>query len=282
MLRWARGQPGNPRRDCCGYLIAFAFIAFATGGCISSGGSRAAGSPLGNGRTVLAVPTGVDIAVKLDYLSRQNPSRVGRAPLVGAYEECIHRHPGDPRVAQAMMSIGHLYGTLEIPELDIHPDTEKAMEWFRMAARTATVGSSTWVDAQLTVARCQALTSPEEARNRLRSILDRESLLLARVEYELQAIAIRERNLDQAERHCRRLLSWYRDPSRIPKEDLIKHEVDCLMISSGAFMVHQIGSAHETPVAQRRARILQLMKDFAGQQSLYRDGSEALAALEQE
>jgi len=220
----------------------------------------------------------VDIAVKLDYLSWQNPSRVGRAPLVGAYEECIRQHPGDPRVAEAMMSIGHLYGTLEIPELDIHPATEKAMEWFRMAARTATVGSPTWADAQLRIAGCH-LTSPEEARNRLYSVSDRGSLLLAKVEDELQAIAIREGNLDQAERHCRRLLSWYRDPSRIPKEDLIKHEVDCLMISSGAFMVHQIGSAHDTPVVQRRTRILQLMSDFAGLQALFRDGSEALEAL---
>ncbi len=180
------------------------------------------------------------------------------------------------------MRVGHLYGALEIPELDSHPDTEKAMEWFQMAARTATEDSPTWVDAQMTVARCQALTSPEEARNRLRRISDRGSVLLARVEYELQAVAIREGDRDQAERHCRRLLSWYRDPSRIPKEDLMKHEVDCLMISSGSFMVHQIAGAHDTPVAQRRTRILQLMDDFAGSQALYRDGSEALAALDPE
>jgi hypothetical protein len=220
----------------------------------------------------------VDIAVKLDYLSRQNPARVGRTPLVAAYKECIRRHPGDPRVAEAMMSIGHLYGGLEIPELGI----QKAMEWFRMAARTATEHSPTWVDAQMTVARCQARTSPEEARNRLRRISDRGSLLLAQVEYELQVIAIEERNLDQAEHHCRRLLSWYSDPSRIPKEDLIKHEVDCLMMSSGSFMVHQIGSAHDIPVAQRRTRIVQLMSEFAGLQALYHAGSKVLAALDQE
>jgi hypothetical protein len=231
---------------------------------------------------VLAVPTGVDIAVKLDYLNRQNPSRVGRAPLVSAYKECIHQHPGDPRVAEAMMRIGHLYGALEIPDQGIYPDTERAMEWFQMAARTAAEGSPTWADAQMTIARCQALTSPEEARNTLGPISDRASLRLAQVEYELQVIAIQEGNLDQAERHCRRLLSWYSDPSRIPKEDLIKHEVDCLMIFSGSLMVHQIGNAHDLPVAQRRTRILKLMEDFAGLQALYRDGSKELAALGQE
>jgi len=65
-------------------------------------------------------------------------------------------------------------------------------------------------------------------------------------------------------------------------DDLIKHEVDCLMISSGFLMVHQIGGKYSTPVAERRARILQLMSDFAGLQALYRDGCQALDALDPE
>lgn len=278
MIQRARPQPVNAQRGSWSSLLPAALIVLAIGSCFTSGDSRGAESFAPNGQTVLTVPSGVDIGVKLDYLSRQSLKRIGREPLERAYRKLIRQHRADPRTAEAMMRIGHMYHAAEIPELDIHPDTEKAMEWFRMAAQTAKEGSPTWVDAQMMIAGCH-LTNAEEARNRLRSLSDRASLRLAEVEYNLQAIAIREGNLDQAEKHCRCLLSWYTDRSRIPKDKLIKHQVDSLITSSGSFMVHQIRVAHGLPATQRRTRIQKLMNDFVVLQDLQRDGAEELAAL---
>ena len=133
-------------------------------------------------------------------------------------------------------------------------------------------------DAQIGIAG-HRLTDPEDARTRLQSISDMVSLLQARVEYCLQQVAIREGNLDQAEHHCRRLLFWNTDPSRIPKESLTKAEVDCLVNTSGASMVQQIACEHwKIPVTERKARIRRLMKDFP-YQAIQRQGFRELERL---
>jgi hypothetical protein len=219
---------------------------------------------------------------QLQYLRTQNVAQVGRDSLVEAYDKLITNHPDDPRVAEAMLEIAKLFN-LEIPELDTHPDREKALVWLQKAAATAVEGSPTWIKTQFRTAGYLQRSNPQEARKILDNIAakakDKSSLLLARIEHEFQNICMGERDLDAAEYHCRRLLGWYADPERIPNIELEKAEIDYLMISAGASMVAQFSQAYQWPVKKRVDRIVKLMKDYGASAALYRHGQAALKSI---
>lgn len=222
---------------------------------------------------------------QLQYLRTQNVAQVGRDSLVEAYDKLISRHPDDPRVAEAMLEIAALFTSVEIPQLEVYSDQEKALAWLHKASATAAAGSSTWVKAQFAISGHVRQSNPEEARRVIDDIAakakDKSLLLLAKIEHEFQKICIAEGDLDAAESHCRRLLGWYANPEQIPKVEEEKGEIDYIIISAGAFMMTQLQQA-PWPVEKRVDHIVKLMKDYAGLAALYRDGIEALKTIRKE
>jgi hypothetical protein len=222
---------------------------------------------------------------QLQYLRTQNVAQVGREALVDAYDELIRRHAGNPQTAEAMLEIAALFTSVERPELDVHPDSEKALAWLRQAAATAVEGSPTWIEAQFSLAGYAQRPDPEQAKRIMADVsakaLDKSLLLRARIEQELQNIAAAEGDLDAAESHCRRLLGWYADPQQIPKLEMEKAEIDYLIMAAGASIMEQLRQA-PWPVQTRADRIAKLMDDYAGLAALWRDGTEALKSIREE
>ena len=217
---------------------------------------------------------------ELDYLRRKNPGKVGRDALVEAYEDLIDRYPGDARVAEAMLEIACLYENT-MPDLGIYPDADRALLWSRRAADTAAPGSDTWFRAQFLLCHRVRYLDASEARQILENVSARatgDPLISARVEKEFQSICVIEHDLDAAEGHCRRLLGWYADPARIPKDVTAKAELDGVIRSAATFMVEALGSA-PWPVAVRMARIRRLMDDYVWNRALQRAGERKLEHL---
>lgn len=219
------------------------------------------------------------LKARLEHLSRHPISRVGREAWVQAYEDVIRDFPSNPGVAEAMLRVGNMYASTKIPELNILPDECKALEWFRRAAGTATVGSDLWVQAKLHISGILRRSDRTASRECIAEIqqIRRDSLTLARAESALQSIAITEGNLREAELHCVRLLDWYADKERIPKNDFDKMEVDGMIRAAGSFMIETYRQA-QLSASERYGLILNLMREHCWM-SLQKDGFEALESL---
>jgi hypothetical protein len=217
---------------------------------------------------------------QLEYLRRQWMPDVGKDAVVDAFKDFIEEYQDDPRVAKAML---HLAGLMENsdPQKGIYPDRAAALGWYRKAAGRAVPGSETWIKAQFMVQGRVVYSSPAEARGILKQVAAHaqgDSLTLARVESALYTVCRSEDDLDGAERHCRRILSWYDDPARIPTEPLRKRDLDMLIASCASAMMEALRVA-PMPKADRAKRIQGLMRDY-GFQSLEDAGTEALKELE--
>lgn len=221
---------------------------------------------------------------QLAYLRQQEISQVGRAPLVQAYEELIRKVGEDPRRAEAMLDVGGIFDSISIPAMNISPDPEKALEWYRKAVSAAVPGSHTWTEAQFRIASKIQWADTRKARRIVDEIIantKENTLTLARLEETLQAINLRESNLDAAEQHTRRLLRWYDDLDRIPKDPLVLIELNSILDSVGSSMIEALKNA-PLPSAERRERIRKLIDDHLSDQRLYAHGEAVLKDLQKE
>jgi hypothetical protein len=176
--------------------------------------------------------------------------------LVAAYERFIAEFEKDPRVAEAMMDVAGLMAG-EFPRQGLKPNDEGALLWCRKAAATAIPATPLWIKANRAVAGRVGIFDAAEARRLFQKITEQvagDSLTLARVEHDLQQICLREHDLAGAEIHCYRILGWYRDPTRVPKEDMEKFELDRVIASAGGSMLQAYVSA-PWPKAERKRRI---------------------------
>jgi len=203
-------------------------------------------------------------AVQLEYLRWQPRDEIGRDALVAAYERFIAQFEKDPRVAEAMMDVAHLMKG-EFPRQGLKPDHEAAFVWCRKAAARAVPGTPFWRKANFSLAGWMSLKDTAEARRILQTIVEDahgHSLTLARVERDLQVVCLREHDLAAAEVHCRRVLEWYNDPARVPKEDMEKYDLDGVMAEAGSIMIGAYLTA-PWPKAERKRRIEALARsDF--------------------
>ncbi len=200
---------------------------------------------------------------KLHFLHTQNIGEVGREAVVKAYEEFISEYADDPRVAEAMHRLGHRYLNV-IPALGIAREPESAMRWFRKAAATATPGSEIWVKCQFTLSdRSSALPDARQILIDVAARVKGDSLTLAKVEHRLQRLCVKEGDVDAAEVHCRRLLEWYRDPARIPKESGAKADLDSTRRGAGKGMLNALARARKYSKAERAERIQALVDEYA-------------------
>ena len=216
---------------------------------------------------------------QLDYLRRQPAREVGRDALVAAYQRLIAEHEKKPRVAEAMMDVAALM-ELKSPPENLNPDEAAALKWYRRAAQTATPGSPLWTKANFYLAG-RLIYDTAEPRQILQRITEHaagHSLTLARVEHDLQAICLREDDLAGAEVHCRRILDWYNDPARVPKEDMEKFELDRVIASAGGVMIGAWATA-PWPKSERKRRMDALVDAYGFNGSLHEDRRFALELL---
>lgn len=234
----------------------------------------------------LVSPTGTrelpsdSFLAKLRYLQGQNHAEIGRQTLVAELEKLIAEHPAHPEAAEAMLIIAHSMEN-ENPQIGLKADHSGALEWFRRAADKAPLATPLWTNAQFMLINRLRFNDVNETRKRLASIstsLPNDSLALARVEHTLQMICIQERDFTGAEEHCRLVLAWYRDRRRVPKVDYTKWELDDVIRSTGAVMVHALVDAPYSK-ADRAKRIRDLVTDNAAIEALRLSADEALDRL---
>ncbi|MBI1901454.1 MAG: hypothetical protein HYS13_10135, partial [Planctomycetia bacterium] len=84
----------------------------------------------------------------------------------------------------------------------------------------------------------------------------------AQVVHDLEVIALIEGDIEEAERLCRRLMEWPRQPGNTPKEALRKARLSGIQESGAGVMMGHWAEMH-VPKAQRRAKIEAFVRDYA-------------------
>jgi hypothetical protein len=218
---------------------------------------------------------------ELEFLRQQNLPAVGRQAYTAAYERFIQRHSADPRVAIAMLDLAD---SLEntIASAEIHADSKAALEWRRRAAATASPRSEAWIKAQFLIATNFA--NSDESR-RILDLLAQECSddlsVLSRVEYYLVLLCITRGDFEEAEIHTLAVMNWYDDPNRIPRDEVIKAEIDVRRLTAGGAMMHAWSTA-PWPRAERNRKIQEFMDRYAlNGGNLLRDGEAALKRVDE-
>ncbi len=226
------------------------------------------------------VPAMDSFAKESDALERTDAKR---AILVVKWERLIAKHGNHPRVAEAMIALGHLLATEDLARDPLHKqDLEGSLAWFKKAARASKPGSDLWVEAQFLVAVRMAYRNPAEARAIFQGIVANrtDSLTLIRVEHEMATVCACERNRQGALQHDRNVLNWYRDePRRAPADPDVKRQVDTV-IRSACDTTTQYMTSFPIPKRERAAMIRKLMQERPHLAPLQAAGQNALRILD--
>ena len=225
--------------------------------------------------------TAVDpFASKLEDLRRQDWSLSKRVRII-AWERFIAKHPKHPRVAEAMIYLGHLHAEDLVrnnpPEKS---DGVGSLAWFRRAVPASTPGSDTWVEAQFLVA--SRVQNPAEARSIYSSIKANRTdfLTLAKIEHRMASVCIVEGNRAGALRHNLNVIDWYKDaPHRRPADENAQRELDSVIHSACNVMTQYITTFPLTK-RDRAAIIRKLMEDRPFHFHLQRSGKQASKILD--
>jgi hypothetical protein len=211
----------------------------------------------------------VDLAVRTN-----NPATIERA-----CEAALKDFPDHPERARIMLLAADGWEVTN-KQLGVVPDEPRALGWFRRAVAAAPVGSQLWSQAQLLVAARIRESSPAEAKNILHRIESKSSdqVVRAQVLHDLQLLAMIEGDSEEAERRCRRLMEWHRQPGNTPKEPLRKARIDRIRASGAAAMMFHWAEM-QVPKAQRRAKIDAFERDYGAMQSVWSARELALEYL---
>ncbi len=214
---------------------------------------------------------------------RQQETVTRRADLVVEWERLIAKHGNHPRVAEAMISLGHLLATEDLARDPLHKEDEAgSLAWFRKAARAAKPGSDLWVEAQFLVVARAMFANPAEARAMLKEIVARrsDSLSLIRVERELASICLCEGDQEGAVRHDRNRIFWYKhDPRKVPADPELRCQVDT-EIRSACGGITQLMIVMPGTKRERADRLIQLSGEYLLLPTLQLEVERALKQLE--
>ncbi len=228
------------------------------------------------------VPSVDPFASKLDDLQRQDRS-LARHVRITAWERFIAKHPKHPRVAQAMICLGHLHANEDLnrkpPEKS---DEVGSLAWFRRAVPASKRGSDLWVEAQFLVASRVVCGNPAEARSIYRYVKANRTdpLTLAKIEHAMATVCSLEGNRAGALRHDLNVIDWYKDdPRRLPADANAQRELDGVIHSACHGMAQYITSLPLTK-RDRAAIIRKLMNDRPFYSPIQRAGEKALKILD--
>lgn len=228
------------------------------------------------------VPSVDPFVSKLDDLLRQDWS-LARHVRITAWERFIAKYPKHPRVAQAMISLGHLHAeenlTRKQPEKS---DQVGSLAWFRRAVSASKTGSDLWVEAQFLVASRVVCGNPAEARSIYRSVKANRTdfLTLAKIEHEMATVCSLEGNRADALRHDLNVIDWYKDdPRRRPADANAQRELDSVIYSASSAMTQSITRFPLTK-RDRAAIIRKLMVDRPFFHPIQRTGEQAFKILD--
>jgi hypothetical protein len=201
---------------------------------------------------------------ELDYLQRQNAGKIGVPALIDAYEKFISKYESDSRVARAMVDLGSKYQAEWAGK-----DPKKALEWFGVAAKTATPNTEIWKKANFRVIDYYLYAPFIDYSRAEKILLDMKSHLkdgdiVFSMELEKKYVDVYgvQGRLDEAEKHCGNVLTVYHDPARVPKNILDKSKIDGLIGSSSGNMIAYIENSVYLPATERLLRIQKLGRKY--------------------
>ena len=195
-----------------------------------------------------------NFSVELQYLKQQNAAKIGVPSLIGAYEKFIARYQSDARVASAMFDLGVIYESQWKGQ-----DHNKALEYFGVAAKAATPNTEIWKKANFYFFNRVLDKDFRQAKkvldNMKSHLKDGDLILSMAIEQKYLDFYGVQGNLDESEKYLCNLLSIYRDPQRLPKNDIEKSEVDNILITSSGNMVAYISNAVNLTPSEKLLRL---------------------------
>ena len=216
-----------------------------------------------------------DFERRLDNLVRANPQRKGARPqIICDCQALIHDYEGQPCSARVMLRIASLYRHHDLRN-EWSQQPKQALKWYQRASETAVPGTDPWFNASFAVAQLLRDTQPEgipKAREVLKLVAayaPENSLSLARLKSDFVAQCLREYDFDEAEVHCRELMSMSPDKVKVPELDLPLEKWQAN--TARELMLAFVGMPGDKP--SRRMRSLAFRDDFK-----HIDGVEAAAA----
>lgn len=206
---------------------------------------------------------------EFSFLRGQNPETIGREALIQGYQDLIAKYQADPRTAEAMFLVGvELEST---HQNGVKPDHEAAAAWYRKAVARSSPGTPIWTKSRFYLAARLPYLRDEKnenlafARQLLNEIAEQDQanyVVLAELENAWISQCKRERNLKGVQDHVEKLLKWYDDPDRIPKDPRQKKIVDGF-IAGAARVMSETWLTAELPKKDRARHIEQIESDYS-------------------
>lgn len=201
---------------------------------------------------------------QLRVLENQDATKVGRDPLVKAYEQLIARYPRHPLRAKAQLELASLWQST-IPALGIKADPQAEIRCLKQACESARRGSSDWFDARFRLAGQIRLEQPQAARRILDEVMQHaaeagpgeSAIAKVRALYDLQCIAAYQDEYDKAEEICLRLQNWDTEAADMPTGSKLGEVFQWIQNSAQSMMMTYAGR-RDLIRSQRKAKIEEL------------------------
>ncbi|MBN1975234.1 MAG: carboxypeptidase regulatory-like domain-containing protein, partial [Sedimentisphaerales bacterium] len=194
---------------------------------------------------------------ELLYLRQRNPSTFGIPALIEAYEKFISKYQEYPRIAEALFELANIYES----SWDGH-DSNKAMELFETAAKTAAPNTDIWKKANIYWFNRLINSDIQNAENILLNmknhLRENDYVLEAEIEDRYVYFYGIQKRFDEAEKHYAKVLALYNDREKTTEniKDRITIE-DCYRTSSQTLLA-SINNAIDLTPAQRLALIREI------------------------
>ncbi|PQO47628.1 hypothetical protein [Blastopirellula marina] len=224
---------------------------------------------------------GDDFTKQLNRLDRTPFETLSPQQKRAEYLQLIEQNPDHPDRAIAMFRLAHLY-RITNPAIGQTPDSEQCVIWLQKSRQAAKPGSDVWLNATFHLAGHLPMDAIEERKSLQNEILRETSdpIMSARAYYNLQVLAVREKNYQEAERICHMLQDWMPDKEKQPEAMLDKGKFFQEIQSSATYMLIVYSEMSDVPTETRRAKIEAFFEKYHGRQYMYGARDRAIAHLD--
>lgn len=230
----------------------------------------------------LAELRGDDFSDQLDRLNKTSLETLSPPHMRAAYQQLIEQHPDHPQRAVAMFRLAHLYQIAD-PGKGETPDNEQCLSWLRESRQAAEPGSEIWLEATFHLAGHLPLSEIEARKSLQKEVLAKTSdpVATSRAYYNLQVLAVREKDYPEAERICHMLQAWMPDEAKQPKTMREKGKFFQGIQASASSLMIAYSEMFDLPTATRRAKIEAFFQQYQERQYMQRARDDALEHLDQ-
>lgn len=217
----------------------------------------------------IAKPSYCDpFADELLRIQKLDGSRIGRLPILQAYQSLLDDYPEHPDRTKAMMGLASLWQWSD-PLKGITPSLDQQIYWFGEAASSASPGTEDWFRAKYHLAGHLRHIDPYHT-DLAKQICEEMELAApddvwrARAKLELVGIAGESGDLAEAEVLCRELLNWDINGRSMPQKTYDKGKVfECIQSAPHSYL-YRVAEDRSATFAEREARIRAFTNEFGG------------------